>query len=551
AARHTRSTASTQALQPAPAAVLNNLPKTLARPKWLLFLLGFLLYANTIPFEHALDDKLAITHNQFTKAGIRGIPDICSNDLLVGFYGRKRNLLAGSRYRPLSLVTFAIEWSFFGPSPSVTDPKVLESKLATLAHVSHFVNAVLYGLTGLVLFLVLMKLFPDEREKKWFLSVPFIATAIFLAHPLHTEVVANIKSRDEIMSVLGSLAALFYTFSYLSSGNRKHLLIACLLFILGLFAKETAITFLGIIPLSIYFFTKKSIRENFKACLPLGLTAAIYICIRYAVVGSSQLNPVPELLNDPFVYASGGEKTATVFYTMGLYLKLLFFPHPLTHDYYPWHPMLHGSFTWGHFPYLKWSDPMAVFSFIIYAVLIGFAFAGIKRKKLLSFCILQFMISFLLFSNLFFPIGTFMNERFMYLPSLGFCILLAWLIASKLPALLRSSQAITAVFLLLLAAYSYKTVSRNHAWRNDYTLATTDVNTSGNSTKVNMSAGLALVHKVEANPGIPEKKQILNQAISYLNHSLQLYPNYIQSLVILGSAYFQLDDFEQAFKVLK
>jgi len=353
----------------------------LRKPKILLFLLGFVLFANTIPFEHALDDKLAITHNQFTKKGIKGIPDICSNDLLVGFYGKKRNLLAGSRYRPLSLVTFAIEWSLFGPSPGIKDPVLIESKLATLAHLSHFINSLLYGLTGIVLFLVLMQLFPDEKDKAWYFSVPFIASVLYLTHPLHTEVVANIKSRDELMSVLGALATLFYTMKYLATKNNKNLWFAAILFILSLFAKETAITFLGIIPLAIYFFTKHSIKENLIACLPLGFAAIIYVSIRYAVVGSSQLHPVPELLNDPYLYATTSEKIATIFYTMGIYLKLLLFPHPLTHDYYPWHPVLHGSFTWGHFPYLNWSSPAVVISFLLYLILFITGIAGIRKKN--------------------------------------------------------------------------------------------------------------------------------------------------------------------------
>lgn len=74
-----------------------------------LFCLG--LYANTLNHGYVLDDKIVITENQFTKKGFSGIPDIMRTDAFVGFYGKEKNLVVGKRYRPLSIVTFAIELS--------------------------------------------------------------------------------------------------------------------------------------------------------------------------------------------------------------------------------------------------------------------------------------------------------------------------------------------------------------------------------------------------------------------------------------------------------
>ena len=74
----------------------------------LIFCFGFILYANTLFNDFALDDKLAITDNEFTKSGFAGIPDILKTDYFTGFYGKKTGYVTGGRYRPLSLVTFAI-----------------------------------------------------------------------------------------------------------------------------------------------------------------------------------------------------------------------------------------------------------------------------------------------------------------------------------------------------------------------------------------------------------------------------------------------------------
>jgi hypothetical protein len=91
----------------------------------IVFLFGTLLYAQSVTFDYALDDKLVITHNDFTQEGIGGIPKLFSTGFLVGFYGEQRNLLAGGRYRPLSLVTFAVEWEVFGRRPGLShlDPR--------------------------------------------------------------------------------------------------------------------------------------------------------------------------------------------------------------------------------------------------------------------------------------------------------------------------------------------------------------------------------------------------------------------------------------------
>ena len=62
-------------------------------PRYLIFLLGCLLYINTIPFDYTLDDKIVITHNEFNKQGFSGIPDIMAYDLFVGFYGKKKDLI--------------------------------------------------------------------------------------------------------------------------------------------------------------------------------------------------------------------------------------------------------------------------------------------------------------------------------------------------------------------------------------------------------------------------------------------------------------------------
>src|SRR3972149_4965022 len=139
-----------------------------------LFLFAVGLYANTLNHDFAFDDSVVITGNKYTKQSFDGIKTLATKDLFYGIYGSALDL-EGGRWRPLTLVMFAVEYHFFGDN----------------AHPYHFINILLYGITAIILFLTLKEFFP----KNYLLA--FIATLLFIAHPLHTEVVANIKSRDE------------------------------------------------------------------------------------------------------------------------------------------------------------------------------------------------------------------------------------------------------------------------------------------------------------------------------------------------------------------
>lgn len=525
--------------QPSPAREITpSGKKDFITQRLLLFLFAFFLYANTIPFDYALDDKLYITHNEFTKLGFGGIKDILTTDLFVGFYGRQKNLVAGGRYRPLSLVTFAIEYEIFGQNP----------------HIGHFINALLYGLTAVLIFIILQRLFPNSRSQiqdsfSKYITIPFIATLLFIAHPLHTEVVANIKSRDELMSIAGALAALYFMLRYHEEKKIALLIYSSLCFFGALLSKETTVTFIAVIPLTVYFFTRQPLKNNIISSLPLMLVFGLYVGIRYTFLGAPKMEPIKELMNDPFIFATTSEKFGTIFYTMGLYIRLLFFPHPLTHDYYPWHPLADDSYKWGGniFPYIDMTNPKAFLPVLLYAGLLLYALAGIKKKNIYSYGILLFLGTFFLTSNLIFPIGTLMNERFMYIPSLGFCLALAYFLLNDMQRIVKNPSNYKITLYLLLAGlstfYSVKTISRNYAWKNDFSLSTTDAIASKNSAKVRMSAGGSMLDKAKEEKNPAEKQRLLNESIKHLYRSLELYPTYIQPMLLMGNAYYEAKDY--------
>ncbi len=505
-------------------------------PVLTILMFGILLYSNTYDFGYTLDDKLYITANDYTKKGVEGIKEIWTNDMMTGFFGKKKNLVEGGRYRPLALTTHAIEWEVFGQNASV----------------SHVINIILYGIMGVILLLVLQMIFENESRDRWWWTLSFVTTALFLAHPTHTEVGANIKSRDEIMSLVFALLAFYGVLKYLKEESTIQLILSGVWFWLSLASKESTVTFLGVIPLTMIFFQKVKLSKGIGAMLPMIFATGAYLALRISVLGDDggSLEVAKELMNKPYLNATDGERLASIFFTMGLYLKLLVWPHPLTHDYYPFHPFAtYDELVGGASGYVSWSEPFSFISLLLYFALLVFGLVTLFKRlsggkpNYLGYGALFYLGTFILFSNLFFDIGAFMNERFLFIPSLGFTIALAWLLVEKL----RYKKGVNAGIIIaavLLLGYTFKTIDRNGAWRNDYSLATSDVNVSDGSAKIKMTMGSELLDDAKKPENKAKKHFILKEAKQYELQSLKVYPGYFPPLDILGNIYFEMDNFD-------
>lgn len=509
-------------------------------PYIIAFLLGFALYANTIPFDYTLDDKLYITANEFTKKGFDGFKDIWTNDLMTGFFGSKKNLVEGGRYRPLAQSTHAIEWQIFGNNPEI----------------SHLINVVLYGLIGVLLLSVLKRIF-NWNEDRWWWSIPFVATALFLAHPAHTEVGASIKSRDEILSVLFALMAFRSVLVYMKNGHFLHVILAGFWFFSSILSKESSATFIGVIPLTLIFFPQGSFKRSALSMTGMVAFVGLYLMIRTSVYsdhGDSML-VANELMNKPYILATESERLASIFFTMGLYVKLLFFPHPLTHDYYPFHPFAtFAELQAGGSQYLDWNDTGAMASLILYAALSLFGLITLVQKlmgkpaNIYGYGVLLYLGTFILYSNLFFDIGAFMNERFLFIPSIGFVIIVAHFLVNFLSKKMAPNVAV-GLFGIIMIGYAGKTFFRNYAWENDRALATADVGTSDGSAKVKMTYGSELLEQAkEKGVSEIERTRLLNAAEESCLNSLRIYPQYFPPLDILGNIYFEKKNYDLSVK---
>ena len=491
-----------------------------------LLILAMLLYANTFKHDYALDDSIVIKENMFTKQGVSGLSGIFSKDTFYGFFKKegKENLVVGGRYRPMSLAFFAVGWSIWGNNPTLF----------------HILNVFFYGLCCFLIYLLISRLkLTKDIMNGWF---PYLVAIVFLVHPIHTEVVANIKGLDEILSLSGSLLACYFILKAVNQNSFKFHLAAMVAFFFALMSKENAITFLAIIPLTLVLLNKNKLRLALKHSWSLWIAVIVFLTIRTSILGFNFGDAPQELMNNPFLKIEGNmfvpftfsEKMANIFFCLGQYLKLFVIPYPLTHDYYPFFVDLKS-----------FSDLFVIFSVIIHIALCVFAVMNFKKQPIFSYCITFYLITLSIVSNIVFPVGTNMAERFLFMPSVGISILIVYTIHKFLSD--RKAKIITSF--ILIAIFSGITIGRNPVWKNDFTLFTTDVNTSHNSAKANNAAGGALQAEARNEKNEENKKKMLRQSIVYLKKAIELHPNYKNAYLLLGNSYFYLENYKSAISV--
>jgi tetratricopeptide (TPR) repeat protein len=318
------------------------------------------------------------------------------------------------------------------------------------------------------------------------------------------------------------------------------LVISLLAFTFGIFSKENTITFLAVVPLALFYYQNQNKRtaDYFITLIPLVLGSVFFIWVRYKVLGGMMPpDTTRNILNNPYVHSTQAQQIATVLITWGIYLKLLFFPHPLTHDYYP-HQIAITDF----------SNPLVWLILVGCIALVVYGIWNLKKKSVPAFGILYFIITFSIVSNLFFNLGTFMNERFLFMPSIGFTLIVGWwlyrLSIASAPALQKTAIGVTAAVCLL---FGIKTFTRNFTWMDDFTLFLTDVKTSDNSIKCNISAGGSCLQIWKKS----QKDRDKRDAYKYLEKALKLDDHALNAYLLLSELAYLDDNPDLAFQAAR
>lgn len=491
----------------------------------LIVLLVFIIYGNGINNEYSLDDNIVVDGSQRVEEGLKSIPQIFKTR-----YAQDQKQKYD--YRPIVITSFAIEKQFFRKLPPFQTPKEKErNDKLTQANISHFINIVLYAITCILLFGLLRDVFSNYN-----LLLPLIVTLLYLIHPLHTEVVDNIKSRDELFMFLFMLMAIKYYLKYGITSQIKYMIIAPVFLILSVLSKKNGIAIVGILPVLMYF---KKIDYK-KILIVVGTFFMVGLCYVLLKKGLITQKGVREFnyFENPLIFEDGLIKRITVgLYCSFFYLKMLIFPVNL-------------SFYYGYN-----QIPMATFKdWEVWAGLLIFipgAIYGLKeliKRNVIGLGIVLWLGLMLMVINVLFPIVGIVADRFTYMFSLGFCIVVGYLLLKLFKVDLSTDtkriklpSAFVMIVLGVTVLYAGRTIARNPDWHDYLTLYTNDLEHLDKSAKA---------HALWSNTYYPvlrnqrKTKMIdanfekdVDKLIFHYKEALKIDSAYLTSINNLGSAF--------------
>ncbi len=494
----------------------------------IIAVLGFVLYSNTFNHKYVLDDYPTVKENKLTKKGFKGIPEIYKHSYWYGNDGKDDWL-----YRPLSVSVFAVEWEFWPDNPKP----------------AHIINVILYALTGFLLFYTLRKVFLNQS-----VLIPFVASLLFIAHPLHTEVVANIKSLDEILTFLFFLISMHTLLDFARNGTVYKFIISLFAFFISLMAKESAITYLFLFPVALYFYTDMPVRKNAITMAFFSAIAIVYMIIRGSVLTSQTLGGVVSIIDNTVVKADLIHRFATAMVILGTYVKLLIYPNPLVYDY-----------SYNTFDIVGLGDPWALLSIVIYAGIGVYAVLNFLKRDTIVFGIILYILPVLLVSNIFFLTRSTAAERFLYQPSLGFAIIVSLLFARftktdifktnfyNVATLLKNNRNIFVLTAILILAYSFKTYDRAEAWKDNITLFRTDLKNIPRSARAQYSYANDVTQMLvkDSLKTKTEQDKAYDEAFSGLNAALKIHDGYFEPYFALGQLAAYKKDYVKSIDLYK
>jgi len=500
--------------------------------KLCIFFVAFLVFSNGIPNGYNIDDGYYTAgENPITNMGIKGIPKIFTSHTL---YDNGQVF----EYRPISLLTFALQHQFIGDAPLT----------------SHFINVALYALLCLLVFILL---------SRWFVSrfhwLAFFVTLLYSVHPLHTEIVDSIKNRDELLAAIFCYLSALSAWEWNKTGKKTHLISCITLFTVSIFCKTTIIAYAALIPFSLFYFAKapakKMVLLYFILCIPYLLGhggVELLLPDQAKRIFHYAENPMLVMAVSPWV------KTATSSYIMGWYLYLHFIPYPLSFYY-----------GYAYVQLLNWNHIWPLLSFAIHLSLVIWITKNFRKRSVAVFGGIFYLLSIIPFSNLQATPTGMIAERFTFGSSLGYCIILVSFLffackaAPDIHFSGKNNKYMIIAFSIVFFSYSALTIVRNTQWKNHWTLYSHDIRHLQKSAIANVLYGEEVLIKTNyyrekyntttGNEKIAYKDSILQflaeEKRPFLR-ALEIAPDYTQALNDIAIAYIREDSFEEAKKYL-
>ena len=395
-------------------------------------------------------------------------------------------------YRPLTIASFAVNRAVLGSGPFGF----------------HLVNVLLHGAVAWLVWLTL-------RRAGTHYGTALLGGLLFAVLPIHTEAVANVAGRAELLSALFVLGAwvAHRRASESESHSGRWQLGSAALYLAAILSKESAIL------APILFLADDALRGRYAAerrgRLLLGYAAACaaMLGLRAFALGTHQAASATIPLDNPAAAAGWWPRVLTASWVQLKYALLCLAPKHLVSDY-----------SFDAIPVARSiADPRVIVGAAFIAALAAAAAWGWKRSRPVTLAAVIWAVFFFPSANLLFPTGTIMAERLAYLPSLGACLAIGHLgaVFAARPEPAKAARARAAIVVALAAVaiccLAARTWVRIPDWKSNLALALADVATMPGSAKLQAGAGMFLAEAGRT-----------TEAEEHLRRAVEIYPDYAQ-----------------------
>jgi len=409
-------------------------------------------------------------------------------------------------YRPLTIASYAFNRAFSGAGPMGF----------------HLVNVLLHAFVAALAWLVL-------KQTGTHYGTALFGALLFAVLPVHTEAVANIAGRAELLAALFVLAAWLAHRRATDAGPsaRRWRLGAAWLYFAAILSKE------GAVLAPVLFLADDALRggeavpRRFALLARYAIALAAMLALRALALGVHQAAEDTTPLDNPAAAAGAWPRLLTALWVQLKYALLCLAPGHLVSDY-----------SFNAIPVARsLADPRVLAGCFFVAALVMAAVWGWRHSRPIALAALVWIVFFLPTGNLLFPTGTIMAERLAYLPSLGVCLAVghlgAALAARERPAATARARRILVAALAAAAVscFAARTWTRIPDWKSNLTLALADVATSPRSAKLQAGAGIFL-----ADAGrFAEAEDHLRRAVAIFPDYAQMHHNLAVLLVRRGA----------------
>ncbi len=461
-------------------------------------ILSFLLYGNTLRGQFVFDDYAYVYIPTLIRPG---------NISTILLDTPSPNSVSQGVYRPLTQLTFGLNFWLFGKDPTSF----------------HIVSILLNGIVVFLVYIFVLELFGDTR-------LAFITSVLFAVLPIHTEAVAYVKARDELLDSLFRLTGWILLLKATVKPNIRYVWILLASFSLGLavLSKDFAYTapFVGLV---FYYLLRHPGALVFgKVGALLCLFPFMALLLRIAVLGGRTFGGDRNLfVINPLGYVDTLTRISTAGKIAFLYITKTFIPYGLSATYH------FNHLTLVPHPLASWES---IIGFMFLVLMIVLLIIPRTRRSPVGFGVLLFLGTYGVFSKFFFKWGDIFAERWMYLPSLGLLLPVAWGLVFLLRKRPHEFGAVLTILVLLMGTIS---ISRNKVWLSQKRIGESMVATAPDSIVGRVQ--LAKVYLQEGN---------FLKAREHVAYGMNIYDQHPSLLELAAALYYQEGDYVKARQLI-